>query len=73
LVHKQPQNPWRSMNEYSAQELKKWNTKYLRKLEKPHYCTSSEPTRQQRKYTQTEKIHHPNSTRQTWVTPQYKN
>jgi hypothetical protein len=33
LVHNQPQDPWRSTNEHSAQWNKKWNTKYVRKSE----------------------------------------
>jgi hypothetical protein len=70
--------PWNTKQCFSAQNLrtKKWNAKYLRKLEHhtnalaANLLDNSETT-----YTLTKKkkIHRPNSTRETWVKFQYKN
>jgi hypothetical protein len=46
LVHKQPQDPWRSTSEHSGQWNSKAEYQILKKIRKPHQCTSSEPTRQ---------------------------
>jgi hypothetical protein len=53
-------------------EIKKWITKYLNKLEN-HANALAVNLLDNSETTQTEKIHRPNSTRQTWVKPQYKN
>jgi hypothetical protein len=53
-------------------EIKKWNTKYLRKLGN-HTNAVAVNLLDNSETTQTEKIHRPNSTRQAWVEPQYKN
>jgi hypothetical protein len=47
-------------------EIKKWNTKYLRKLENHTNALAVNLL------DNSEKIHRPNSTRQTWVKSQYK-
>jgi hypothetical protein len=53
-------------------EIKKWNTKYIRKLEN-HTNALAVNLLDNSETTLTDKIHRRNSTRQTWVKPQYKN